>query len=224
MSTGKILGGVLIGVGAIAAAPFTGGGSLFAAGVSLSAALGGTAATAAAAAAAVAGGATGAAISSKEKKEKELANKNHFNEGVKSGENNVKRKFNTILRSQKDRDELMLISIKLGVYVSKVDGVIDKNELEELNKLCLFIDQNPTTPKLIKEEVNKIINSDITYSELNIEIDRFLETKSENYKSQMIIFFDKLIATIINADKYEHTKETEFLKNWRKKYQNQHAK
>ncbi|MFD1016198.1 hypothetical protein [Winogradskyella rapida] len=219
MSTGKILGGILVGVGAIAAAPFTGGGSLFAAGVSLSAALGGTAA-AAAVGAGIAGGTAGAVIANKEKKEKEQANKNHFNEGVKSGENKAKQKFNTILKTQKERDELMLISIKIGVYVSKVDGVIDKNELEELNKLCLFINQNPTTPQFIKEEVNRIINSNITYSELNIEIDKFLETKSENYKSQTIIFFDKLIATIINADKYEHTKESEFLKNWRKKYQN----
>ena len=219
MSTGKILGGILVGVGAIAAAPFTGGGSLFAAGVSLSAALGGTAA-AAAVGAGIAGGTAGAVIANKEKKEKEQANKNHFNEGVKSGENKAKQKFNNILKTQKERDELMLISIKIGVYVSKIDGVIDKNELEELNKLCLFINQNPTTPQFIKEEVNRIINSNITYSELNIEIDRFLETKSENYKSQTIIFFDKLIATIINADKYEHTKESEFLKNWRKKYQN----
>ncbi|AFU68738.1 hypothetical protein P700755_001923 [Psychroflexus torquis ATCC 700755] len=219
MSTGKILGGILVGVGAIAAAPFTGGGSLFAAGVSLSAALGGTA-VAAAVGAGIAGGTAGAVMANKENKEKDQANKNHFNEGVKSGENETKQKFNSILKTQKDRDELMLISIKIGVYVSKVDGVIDKKELEELNKLCLFIKQNPTTPQFIKDEVNIIINSSITFSELNTEIDKFLETKSESYKSQTIIFFDKLIETIINADKYVHTKESEFLKNWRKKYQN----
>lgn len=219
MSTGKILGGILVGVGAIAAAPFTGGGSLFAAGVSLSAALGGTA-TAAAVGAGIAGGTAGAAVARKEKKEKDQTNENYFNEGVKSGANKTKEKFNSILKTQKERDQLMLISIKIGVYVSKVDGVIDKNELEELNKLCLFINLNPTTPQCIKEEVNKIINSNITYTELNDEIDKFLDKKSEKYKSKIIIFFDKLISTIIDADNSFHAKEMEFLINWRKKYQN----
>lgn len=84
MSAGKILGGVLLGVGAIAATPFTGGGSLFAAGVSLSAALGGSA-TFAALGVGVAGGTAGAVIAKKEKKDREKENKNHFIEGVKSG-------------------------------------------------------------------------------------------------------------------------------------------
>lgn len=219
MSTGKILTGVLVGIGAVAAAPFTGGGSVLA-GASLVASLTGGTAIAAAAGAGLAGGIAGSAMGNKEKKEKEQANKNHFNEGVKSGENKAKQKFNSILKTQKERDELMLISIKIGVYVSKIDGTIDKNELEELNKLCLFINQNPSTPQFIKEEVDKIIKSDITYSELNTEIDKFLEKKSKIYKSQIIIFFDKLISTIINTDNVTHTKESEFLKNWRKKYQN----
>lgn len=219
MSTGKILGGVLLGVGAIAAAPFTGGGSLFAAGVSLSAALGGGA-TAAAVGAGIAGGTIGATMASKEKKEKETANKNHFNEGVKSGENKVKEKFNSILKTQKERDELMLISIKIGIFVSKIDGTIDSRELEEINKLCLFINNNPTTPDFIKKEVNKIINSDITFNEINSQVNSFLEDKPNDYKSKTHDFFVKLIETIISSDGNSHPKEIEFLNIWKKKFKN----
>ena len=62
----KILGGVAIGVGAVAAAPFTGGGSLLAAGVSLGSSLAGAGAVAAAVAAGSAGAVAGAALSKQE--------------------------------------------------------------------------------------------------------------------------------------------------------------
>jgi len=219
MSAGKIIGGALLGVGAIAAAPFTGGGSLFAAGVSLSAALG-SGATVAAISAGFAGGTAGAVIAKKEKKDRQKENKNHFIEGVKSGAIKTKEKFSTILKTQKERDQLMLLAIKMGVYVSKIDGKIDDKELEELNKLSLFIEQNPSTPKVVKKEVKQIIKSDITFDVLSLDIDFFLEDKPENYRLQTIDFFNKLIETIINADGTVHLLEKDCLKNWNNKYKN----
>ena len=106
---------------------------------------------------------------------------------MKSGANKTKEKFNSILKTQKERDELMLISIKIGVFVSKIDGVIDPSELEEINKLCLFINNNPTTPAFIKKEVNKIINSDITFNEINSDVKSFLQDRWK--KLQFYIFF-----------------------------------
>jgi uncharacterized membrane protein YebE (DUF533 family) len=220
MSTGKIIGGVLIGVGAIAAAPFTGGGSLFAAGVSLSAALGGSAAIGAAVGAGALGGAAGAGIAYKEKQDNRKANDNHFKEGMKSGSNRTKQKFSTILKTQKERDKLMLLSIKIGVYVSKIDGHIDPRELAEIEKLSLFINHNPTTPEFIKKEVQKIIKSDISFKEIHDDMDDFLKDKSKPYIKKTINFYTKLIETIINADKKAHPQEEEFLKNWKSQFQN----
>lgn len=221
MSTGKILGGILVGVGAIAAAPFTGGGSLFAAGVSLSAALGGTAAAVGATVGAgVVGGVTGAIIAEDEKEKKKKENNNHFKEGVKAGSIKTKEKFYTILKTQKERDMLMLISIKIGVFVSKVDGVIDLKELEEINKLCLLIEQNPTTPDFIKNKVNEILNSNITYNEISKDVKRFLENKDNDYQKQTNIFFFKLIETIVLADGHKHPKEIEFMNIWKKEFLN----
>lgn len=214
MSTGKILGGVLIGVGAIAAAPFTGGGSLFAAGVSLSAALGGTAA-AAAVGAGVVGGVAGAAMSEKEKKEREKEQKNQFKEGVKTGSNKTKQKFNSILKTQKRRDELMLTSIKVGVYVAKVDGVIDEKEIKDLEKLSQFIHENPTTPPVIKDEINKILKSEISFNEIKSDVSSLLKGKSNNEKQQLEKYFLKLIQTIINSDGRVDPKEEVFLTKWK---------
>jgi len=219
MSAGKILSGVLLGVGAIAATPFTGGGSLFAAGVSLSAALGGSA-TAAALGAGIAGGTAGAAIANKAKKDRKKENNNHFLEGIKAGAVKTKEKFNAILNTQKERDQLMLLAIKIGVYVSKIDGKIDDKELEELNKLSLFIEQNPSTPKVVKKEVKQIIKTDIKFDELSLDIDFFLKDKPENYKLKTIDFFNKLIETIINADGTLHLLEKDCLRNWNNKYKN----
>jgi|GEM_PF-2567963 len=219
MSAGKIIGGALLGVGAIAAVPFTGGGSLFAAGVSLSAALAGSA-TAIAIGVGFAGGTAGAIIGKKEKKDRKKENKNYFIEGVKSGAVKTKEKFISILKTQKERDELMLLSIKIGVYVSKIDGKIDDKELEELNKLSLFIEQNPSTPKVVKKEIKKIICSDITFAQLSKDIDAFLKDKPQNYKLQTIDFFNKLMETIINADGKVHSLESDCLKNWNNKYKN----
>ncbi len=156
----------------------------------------------------------------KGKKNRKESNNNRYNEGVKSGKNKIKQKFSSILKTQKERDQLMILSIKIGVYVGKIDGAISNQELFELNKICLFINQNPTTPKFIKEKINKIIQSEITYSELNTEIDKFLETKTGSYKSQTITFLNVLITTIINADRYVSPLESEFLKNWKSKYYN----
>ena len=213
MGAGKIIGGVLLGVGAIAAAPFTGGGSLFAAGVSLSAALGGTAAVAAVGAGVV-GGFAGAAIDSKEKKDREEEGENKFNEGTKAGANEAKEKFSSILKTQKERDELMLITIKLGVYVSKVDGEFNDSEIKDLEKLTLFINDNPTTPQVIKNEINKILKLKMSFNEIKSEVFAFLSNKNIQDKQKFKNFFLKLIQTIIDSDGHFHPKEKEFLNNW----------
>ena len=69
MNYGKILGLAALGVGAVAAAPFTGGGSILGA-VTLAGSLAGAGTIAAAAGAGVAGAAAGYAMSRKEEEEK----------------------------------------------------------------------------------------------------------------------------------------------------------
>lgn len=96
----KILGGVALGVGAIAAAPFTGGGSILAA-VSVAGSLAGTATIAAAVGAGAAGAAAGYALSKNEEEEQASEVRHAKEEGKISGEIEAKKQYEKKLKEAK---------------------------------------------------------------------------------------------------------------------------
>jgi len=213
MSTGKIILGALIGVGAIAAIPFTAGGSVLG-GATLLASLAG--AEALAIGAGVAGGVAGAAMGEKQKKDRKNENENRFKEGAKAGENATKEKFSSILKTQKERDVLVLISIKLGIYIAKIDNDLHSKEIEEINYLYFIVSNSPNTPVFVKSEIKKMLNINfkISYEEIIGEVKEFLEAKNSNEKKEFYEYFDKLIRKIIYADGHCHPAELDFLKKW----------
>lgn len=219
MSTGKIILGTLIGVGAIAAAPFTGGGSVLA-GFSLAASLAGAGGIAVGAG--LAGGLAGAAIGEKEKKDRVKENESRFNEGAKAGENATKEKFGFILKTQKERDLLTLISLKLGVYISKIDNQLHSNEIEEIQNLYFIISNSPNTPEVIKLEIQKMLhpNFKISFEEIISEVKDFLKTKGADEKKNFYEYFDKLINRIIYSDGHCHTAEMDFSNKWMNEFIN----
>lgn len=195
MKTGQILAGVFVGVGAIASAPYTGGASLFA-GTSLAASLKG-------------------AIGPKEMKEQALRRENQFKKGWRNGKISTKEKFPSLLKTQKDRDEIMIISIKVGVFLINEYKQNKEEELEDLKKLIFFIDENPTTPMAIKEIINNILSSEITFDELIGDVKLYLNDKNAEEKIKIDMFFENLVKLSIKSDGQFNKREREFIEKWK---------
>ena len=163
MGWGKILTGAVIGVGAVAAAPFTGGGSLLG-GASLLASLAGAGTIAAAAGAGLAGAAVGAAISESEEEEKEKAR----NEGRAEGKaeaaietKNLEAKLMSALEKLKSHDKHFKAIIALeavGVSCAACDGDFSEQEKEEIGEFVKGM-MAQTIPDDVKEKIQKIYDS-----------------------------------------------------------------
>jgi uncharacterized membrane protein YebE (DUF533 family) len=215
MSTWKIIGGVIIGVGAVAAVPFTGGGSLLGV-TTLAASLTGAAGTATAAG--VIGGGAGAILNEGEKKRKKKAEGNHFKEGVMAGEAAVKEKFNSFLKTLKRRDEFMLLIVKVGVYVAKCDGVFSKEERIEIDSFKGEINTSPVVPEQIRRRIDEILNSNILLQEIVMDTKQLLEPQSDSSRKELLKFLDNFIQRVVYSDGVYHQKEEEFIVQWNKEF------
>ncbi len=149
----KILGGVVLGVGAVAAAPFTGGGSIFGAATLIGSLTG---AGAIATAAGVAGGVAGAVISDKDednrRKETSEAHESGFKQGIKKGNMETAEKFDALLRkndncrigvfalavcvANKDNDFSVEEREEIERYLGRPDSVVNKNVRDEFLTIC----------------------------------------------------------------------------------------
>lgn len=144
-------------------------------------------------------------------KKQKKSNAHHFKEGILVGKNRVNEKAHNIIKVQKERDRLMLLGIKIGVFVGERDSFISPEILVEIEKYCLFINDNPTTPKFLKEEFQRIINSKISFNEINDEMDSFLEGKSRGERLKTISFFSRIVTAVMNADNEANLKHSIFL-------------
>ena len=172
---GKCVLGATIGVVAIAAVPFTGGGSLLG-GASLAASL--TGAGAVAGIAGVAGAAGGAAIQGVEdvKKAKQIkeAKRYAFLDGINKG------KEMTVEQIQKFAD-FCLATTALSFWIARCDGEVDEKEMLELQFDLDSIKKNMDLPDAIKNELAKIsINEKISFDDVKKYLDKVsVETLKE---------------------------------------------
>lgn len=143
MSIFKILGGAAAGVGLVAAAPVFGAvGAVTAVGAAVGVGIG-----------ALAGG-----IATKiDNDEKTKARSNAHKEGVSAGENAVKEKFSEMLNETKKRDELLLALVAMGITMANADGVIEEEELLEIQTFTGEIEKNSYIPEEIKNAVKNIL-------------------------------------------------------------------
>lgn len=201
---GKSLLGASIGVVAIAAAPFTGGGSVLG-GASLVASLSGAGAIAGIAG--VAGAAGGAVVQGAEdvKKSKQIkdAKKSAFVDGINTG------KKMTVEQIQKFAD-FCLATTALSFWIARCDGEIDEKEMLELQFDLDSIKKNMDLPDAIKNELANISkNEKISFKEVKKYLDKVsLDTLME---------LEKDIEEIIEANKVI-TKEEEKARNIYLKY------
>tara|TARA_R110000850_G_scaffold250235_1_gene375172 strand:- start:3054 stop:3695 length:642 start_codon:yes stop_codon:yes gene_type:complete len=166
---GKILAGVAVGVGAVAAAPFTGGGSLLG-GASLIASLTGAGAIAAAVGAGAAGGVVGAAVADINNNEKEQIRNEGRAEGKAENALHIERFANSLsqalekLRSHDEHFKAIIAMEAVGIACAACDGDFSDKEREEIGEFVKgMIAQS--IPKDVKEKIQSIYDNPPTVGE-----------------------------------------------------------
>ena len=200
MGVFKILGFAALGVGAVAAAPFTGGGSLLGA-ATLAESLAGAGAVAAAAGAV--GSVVGMAESDEEEEERRSERKTvheaAFNGGVKKGTDATKKKFEAILEKE---NNYRIGIFALGMCVAAKDDDIAAEELEEIERYLGRPDNELNHN--IAEELENICDN----------IPEFYEVKSkylEQFSNDDLKNLNDFVHAIIEADGIISDKEHDFL-------------
>ncbi|WP_051543488.1 hypothetical protein [Thiothrix lacustris] len=166
---GKILTGVVVGVGAVAAAPFTGGGSLLG-GASLIASLSGAGTIAAALGAGAVGGVVGAAVADSDDNEKKRIKDQGRAEEKAENSARIKKlenKLSQALEKLKSHDEHFKAIIAMeavGVACAACDGDFSDNEREEIGEFVKgMIAQS--IPMDVKAQIQSIYDNPPTVEE-----------------------------------------------------------
>lgn len=207
MGIGKILtyavGGAVLGVGAIAAAPFTGGGSIFGA-VTLASSLAGAGAVAAGTAA-VAGG-TGAYLAKKEDEEDDekdikISELNQKAEKVEEGLKQALKKFH----GDKEYFNYVIGLTAIGISMACVDGEISEDEKAEIEEFIGGV-ASSYYPDHIKEAIHLLYENKPNFQtamQYLIKIDPIHYPNIRN-----------LLELIMLVDNFEHDKEKAFIRKF----------
>ncbi len=214
MGLGKILIGAAIGVGAVAAAPFTGGGSILA-GTSLAGSLTGAATVAAAAGAGTLGAVSGAAISDIEEEEREIerrkAKERGFEDGFNQGQAAKMEKVNKILKDVRKRDDFLIALTAVCYAVANCDGEISSEELDELDYYLNFINNNSTLTPAVKGQLTRIKNTKAPFDKIIKKLDRVDVNDLDT--------FEEVINNMVHADDYVAPEEFDVLEEWKAYYE-----
>lgn len=165
---GKVLAGVAIGVGAVAAAPFTGGGSLLGA-ATLGASLSGAGTIAAASGAGLAGAAAGKALSTKEERERRSEREHH--EKSKAGYDvrlaALEKSLIEFGQAMKENDSYFrgIIALEaVAVACAVCDGDFSETERLEIAEFVRGM-QAQNIPDAVKVKIEEIYNNPPTIRE-----------------------------------------------------------
>ena len=206
MGIGKVLaytaGGVVLGVGAVAAAPFTGGGSIFAA-VGLGSSLMGAGTIAAAAGTAAVAGGAGAYMARKENEEDEKLNQELAEQKLRADklEEGIKK---ALITFQGDREYFNYIIglTAIGLAMANVDGEITPEETRELEEFIGGI-ANSNYPPYVKQAINDLYEN---VPNLMTAMKFISKINPDNYET-----IRDLIEVVMMADKISHKKEVAFI-------------
>ncbi|MGL5124817.1 MAG: TerB family tellurite resistance protein [Fusobacteriaceae bacterium] len=192
MSFFKILGGIAAGVGCVVAAPVFGAvGAVTAVGAAVGAGVG-----------ALAGGIAARV----ESDEKEVIKTNAHKEGVFAGENAIKVKFSEKLNTVKKRDELLLAMTAMGIAMANANGVIEEEELLEIQTFTGVIENNVVFPQELKDAVSKIIQEKPNF---RTAIQYAKQIDKESYE-----LITQLLETVAYADGTLDLEEKAILDKW----------
>ncbi|MGD9553694.1 MAG: TerB family tellurite resistance protein [Arcobacteraceae bacterium] len=202
MGFGKILGLAVLGVGAIAAAPFTGGGSIFGA-ATLAGSLAGAGAIAAATGAGAIGAGVGYAISRKEEEEEQAKNEKIAKLRIKAEkfEEDFKKAISQF-QGDKEYFNYIIAATAAGIAIANADGEISNEELTEINE---FIGGAASLnyPEHIITTINKLKDNPPSFNEAMKYLEKVNVSNYESIRS--------LIELVIEADEIVHEKEKAFV-------------
>lgn len=188
MGWGKMLGLAVLGVGAVAAAPFTGGGSILGA-ATAAASLAGAGTAAAAVGAGAAGAVAGKMLSDAEESEK-IQDKNKIEEqNIEIKKFNLKaEKFHKIISEHEQRDEYTLAISSLFIAMANVDGYISEEEKKEIYLVGKGLSEYSEG---LENAINKLIEKP---EDIETVVERLKEIKNNKY--QELIEFLEVIALV----------------------------
>lgn len=159
---GKVLAGVVIGVGAVAAAPFTGGGSLLGA-ATLGASLSGATTIAAASGAGLAGAAAGKTLSDRESRERRSTRENHEKAAAEASMRleALEKSLTEIQKAMNESGSYFrgIIALEaVGVACAACDGDFSENEKLEIGEFVRGM-QLLNIPAEVKNKIEEIYNN-----------------------------------------------------------------
>jgi uncharacterized protein YdhG (YjbR/CyaY superfamily) len=206
MGIGKVLaytaGGVVLGVGAVAAAPFTGGGSIFAA-VGLGSSLMGAGTIAAAAGTAAVAGGAGAYMARKENEEDEKLNQELAEQKLRADklEEEIKK---ALITFQGDREYFNYIIglTAIGLAMANVDGEITPEEIGELEEFIGEI-ANSNYPPYVKQAIDDLYKN---VPNLMTAMKYMSKINPKNHET-----IRDLIKFVMMADNIRHEREVAFI-------------
>ena len=217
----KVLGGVALGVGAVAAAPFTGGGSVLAA-ASLGASLAGAGTVAAAAGAAAAGGAAAYALDEKAN----AANAASTQAAVKKAleeeraKNAIKVKkleaeitnMESRFDSYKEKEKFYIGLSAIGLAIANVDGDISSEEKEDIEKFAGGEFVKDMTE--LQKKIDELIQSPPTFNQALTYVEEYIPP-------QDLEIVTLLLEVTAFADEVVTPSEKEFIAKWNAYISNQ---
>lgn len=205
MGFGKILGLAALGVGAIAAAPFTGGGSILGA-ASIGASLAGAGTIAAAAGAGVAGAAAGVALSRKEEEENAAKDKKiaELNKKAEKFEEAFKQAIEQF-KGDKEYFNYIIASTAMGMSIANADGEIAEEELVEINEFVGGI-ASSNYPEHVKQVIKKLRDNPPSFEDAMKYLEKVEKSNIESIRD--------LIEIVIEADGKIAEEEKDFLNDF----------
>ena len=202
MGFGKILGLAALGVAAVAAAPFTGGGSLFGA-ATLAGSLAGAGAIAAAGTAGAVGAGVGYALSRKEEEEEQVKNEKiaELSKKAEKFEEDFKRAISQF-QGDKEYFNYIIASTAMGMAIANADGQISNDELIEINEFVGGM-ASSNYPQHIVYTITQLKDNPPSFNEAMKYLEKVNVSNYESIRS--------FIELVIEADAIIHEKEKAFL-------------
>lgn len=196
MGWGKVLGLAALGVGAVAAAPFTGGGSILGA-VGVAGSLAGAGTAAAAVGAGAAGAYAGKKLSDMEEDEKRELEKSVAKNNLRA------QKSETALKEHEEHTNLILALSALGCSMANADGEISPEEIIELNEFVGGI-SSQNYPAHITEQIKDMISNPPTFNEAMNHLEKVNAIEFPELRNFLVM--------VMESDEVVHKKEEAFLK------------
>lgn len=205
----KIFAGAAIGVGAIAAAPFTGGGSVLGAATLLGSLSG---AGALAAGAGVAGAAAGAILSNKEEKRYDEARDEGYQQAKAEHAiqlSKLQEQLTEMMTDIAKREQFIVTAFALGICCAYADGHICETELDELDYLVAGIGKSEMLSATTQKQI-----FDMKMNPPNLTTVWGMIKKHKFDTEQHLNIFSTIVELVVQADQIEAEEEKEFLEQW----------